>query len=622
MTADEKNIRKAIAEHVAEWAYNNIGEKFTFRLFQKDTIVNIIYNIVYSNENRCHVIEAPTGSGKSLINIIAAGVLADFYNMNSYILCSDLFLWDQYAKFISSHRRIDFGMIKGQTGNYTCMKNGEDMRNADCRMCGLSWASMFNPETAHKYKYDCASTCEYVRARKKAIKAKVVLMTYQLYFYQINVVTQNLGGTNSFAPRDIIFCDECHNIPDIVQAQHSPTIRHNDFDKLYQIYDWAANQNTDLFAEAHYDIIDEYTYMQLKDSLEYMWSNFIDSSLPKKTDYALIMEYRDLLLKFSPIVNAICGDISKRKQAFEPVREDDLTIYKCCTFIQNCMCFINDFSTALEMAGEDYVIKQVTEDKNHEYVVAFNCTKEDAMCHEFFLKTAPHIVMTSATIGGKAPFEQNMGAKYTDKGEFKMDVMPSTFDYSQSPVIFLNRYKMSYKEKDKSFESLKPIIYNIIDKFAGKKGIIQTGSYALAQKLVFDAPAKYKDRLLLYNGSKEKTFTIQKHRISDDTILVGPTLCEGIDLPDDDCRFIVILKVPYPSLTDKLVKEKIELFPLWYKSKTSNSIIQGIGRGVRNDKDYCTTYILDGCFFNLYTETKDQYAPELQGRYGTDVKRI
>ena len=62
--------------------------------------------------------------------------------------------------------------------------------------------------------------------------------------------------------------------------------------------------------------------------------------------------------------------------------------------------------------------------------------------------------------------------------------------------------------------------------------------------------------MLLYNGSKEKNAMISLHKISENTILVGPTLNTGVDLPGDDCRFIIILKVPYPSMADKLVKEK------------------------------------------------------------------
>jgi Rad3-related DNA helicase len=74
------------------------------------------------------------------------------------------------------------------------------------------------------------------------------------------------------------------------------------------------------------------------------------------------------------------------------------------------------------------------------------------------------------------------------------------------------------------------------------------------------------------------------------------------------------LKVPYPVIVDDYVKRKIELFPLWYNSTTSNIIIQGIGRGVRSKNDYCITYILDACFLSLYNSTKSQYPEELQKR--------
>ena len=122
-----------------------------------------------------------------------------------------------------------------------------------------------------------------------------------------------------------------------------------------------------------------------------------------------------------------------------------------------------------------------------------------------------------------------------------------------------------------------------------------------------NAPDEIKKRMILYNGAKQKEEQMQKYIYYDDSILVGPTLVEGIDLPDDLCRINIILKVPYPNLGSNLIKKKIELFPLWYDSTTSNDIIQSIGRGVRNANDYCTTFILDGCFSWLYQKTKEQY---------------
>ena len=64
----------------------------------------------------------------------------------------------------------------------------------------------------------------------------------------------------------------------------------------------------------------------------------------------------------------------------------------------------------------------------------------------------------------KEAFEENIGVRYTADKTSLFDVIPSTFDFTKSPVFFLNRYKMSFKEKERSIECLKPIVYNIIER--------------------------------------------------------------------------------------------------------------------------------------------------------------
>ena len=225
----------------------------------------------------------------------------------------------------------------------------------------------------------------------------------------------------------------------------------------------------------------------------------------------------------------------------------------------------------------------------------------------------------SATIGGYEAFYENVGLAYSEKCWPETDILytviPSTFDFSKSPIYFINKYKMSYAYKENSFRMIKPMIYSLCEKtFNGLKGMIQTGSYANAKELYDSAPPHIKRRMLIYDNSRDKTDKITLHQMSQDTILIGPTLVEGIDLPGDDCRFIVILKVPYPVIIDKYVKEKINIFPRWYNSFTSNIIIQGIGRGNRFANDWCKTYIFDACFLSLYNATKNQYPVELQRR--------
>ena len=611
--------RKTVEGYVLEWANEKISNEFKFREHQFEAIVNIIINILEGG-NKNYVVEAPTGAGKSLINIIAAGVLAEYFDLTSYILVSDLFLWEQYDKFIQEHKDMNFASIKGQTGNYTCRLNKEDMRNADCKMAGLSWASLFNRQTIEKYGYDCAYKCEYVKARKKALSSKVCLMTYQLFLFTMNNASWNQDnkGNPIFARHDIIFCDECHNIPGIVQNQYSPIIKKDDFQKLNEFYDYAfGNGINGLFNElAEYELTKTYSRDALNVELENIWKQFIDQNSIKKDDVTAMLKYLKILSYFTEVCEAITSNISSKKTTHQPISKDDIHLFKLCTWFQNYGCFWSDFNHAIKEAGEDYLLKDITVvNIDGDIHVAFKCTKEDFIVYKYLLSQATYKVMLSATVGGKEAYDDNMGFKYTEDKESDYHVMPSNFDFEKSPIHFLNKFKMSYREKDVSFVHLKKIIYSICEtKFANERGMIQTGSYAFAKELYNSAPLNIKQRMLLYNGSREKTTCIKIHEISDNTILVGPSLNEGIDLPGDKCRFIIIMKVPYPSLADRLVKEKIKLFPLWYNSTTSNEIIQGIGRGVRFNGDWCVSYILDACFWKLYLDTQDQYSEEFKNR--------
>ena len=596
--------RKTVESYVLEWTHEKISNEFEFREFQFDAIVDIIINIL-EDGNKNYVVEAPTGAGKSLINIISAGVLAEYFDLTSYILVSDLFLWEQYDKFIQEHKDMNFASIKGQTGNYTCRLNKEDMRNADCKMAGLSWASLFNRQTIEKYGYDCAYKCEYVKARKKALSAKVCLMTYQLFLFTMNnaSLNQDNKGNPIFARHDIIFCDECHNIPSIVQNQYSPIIKKDDFQKLNELYDYAFGTGVDLFDDIpQYELTKDYSRDELNIELEKIWKQFIDQDSMKNDDVAAMLKYLHILKYFEEVCVAIVGSISNKKTTHQPISKDDIYLFKLCTWYQNYGCFWADFNRAIAEAGDDYLLKDITVvNIDGDIHVSFKCTKEDFIVFKYLLSQATFKVMLSATVGGKDAYDDNMGFKYTDDKESDYHVMPSNFDFEKSPIHFLNKFKMSFREKELSFQHLKKIIYSICEtKFKDQRGMIQTGSYAFAKQLYNDAPLNIKQRMLLYNGSREKTTCIKIHEISDNTILVGPSLNEGIDLPGDRCRFIIIMKVPYPSLADRLVKEKIKLFPLWYNSTTSNEIIQGIGRGVRFNGDWCVSYILDACFWKLY----------------------
>ena len=627
-----------IESQVKDWVWENIGADFIFREHQLETIVNIISNIVNEKENtHTQIIEAPTGSGKSLICIIAAGVLNKFHKKTSYILCSDLYLWDQYASFIKKHKNINriFGQLKGQTGNYQCLINGEDIRHADCRIAKIPWRNLFDRKTSKKLGYECARYCEYVKARHKAMISGVTLMTYQLYFYMINIVNKDNNHT-PFNKRDVIFCDECHNIPKIVQSQYSPSIKFANIDKLLILYRY--NQKffmNDLFAK---ELVDKETSLvrvnednddsdkleNLNDTWENedcvvsdfcsIWDVIKDDKVSNDDNFIAINNYINLIMSFKATVDEIDSSLAIKKENKLSITKDDMINFKAASWWHNHCCSLSDFGTAINDCGSEYLIKTINiKNDTKEVIATYNCAKEDYMCFKYLLNTSENRVLLSATVGLKKSFDENIGIRFTEE-ESNLKKIPSTFDFSKSPIYFYNRYKLSHKEKEKSMQCLKPMLYRLIENYKTYKGIIQTASYDLAKEFVKDAPNNLKNRFLLYENSLEKTDLIKKHKKSANTILIGPSLSEGVDLPGDLCRFIIILKVPYASLGDKLVKAKMKLFPDWYKADASNNIIQGIGRGNRSKDDWCITYIVDGCFEHLYDVTKEQYPKELQDR--------
>lgn len=69
----------------------------------------------------------------------------------------------------------------------------------------------------------------------------------------------------------------------------------------------------------------------------------------------------------------------------------------------------------------------------------------------------------------------------------------------------------------------------------------------------------------------------------------------GVDLKDDDCRVVVVAKVPFPYLGDKQVSARLHSpgGQAWYTVQTIRTLVQMTGRGVRHEDDWCESYVLD-----------------------------
>ena len=262
-----------------------------------------------------------------------------------------------------------------------------------------------------------------------------------------------------------------------------------------------------------------------------------------------------------------------------------------------------DYVELIKEVGEQYVVLNVSKTERTTSVT-LNCIFEAKMCAKYLLGVSDKLMFMSATIGDLLEYCKSIGIHHIKGESPNTMIMPDNFNYEKSPIYIFKPFKMSYKEKHKSEPKVHQIIKKLLEVHKKERGIIQTGSYEFANNLVAfinrTCPKDIRERIISYDNSKDKNDAFAEYVKSDNGILVGPTLVEGIDLKDDLCRFIIMMKVPYGNLGDNLIKAKMNLSYDTYLYDTSIQIQQALGRGIRNANDYCSTYMVDGSFNDFF----------------------
>ena len=548
--------------YIEERANFRFGKDFKFRPNQKESIAYIIMSFFYKRDN--FVLQAPTGSGKSIIALLVSDVLSYYFGLKGYILVSDLGLLRQYKNDIDKSFK-DFAILEGQS-NYTCDLNSMPFPLGFCSLLGKN-------SYMQKSEMSCYEECPYIIARKKAIASNVTLMTYQCWLMQRNAVANSMPyGFYPFTQREFVICDEAHKLAEIIQTYFSPTISKDDINKIKK-YILGINAFTPYTIDKDINI----------------FKGLVNSLFKENDNTKLILT----LMEYTKHLSEILGCSKKVKELLgkdkRGLSKDMKQLLFTCDWLAEYVGTLLEYITMINQCGDKNLVKN----PQSEDILIFNCLDERFLITEHFHTRAGNCLFMSATIGEVNNYVSSISAENC----MALDI-PSTFDFSRSPIYYNNKFKLSYDKKSENLPYILNIIENIIYN-KQDKGIIQTGSYEFAQYVYNNINEKLKDRLLIYNGSDDKSKQLEMFIESNNKILIGPSLIEGIDLKDDLCRFIIIMKVPYPSLGDKFIAKKFETNKEWYAWKTVNAILQGVGRGIRNPNDYCETFIIDGTFDNL-----------------------
>lgn len=198
----------------------------------------------------------------------------------------------------------------------------------------------------------------------------------------------------------------------------------------------------------------------------------------------------------------------------------------------------------------------------------------------------PKVVLTSATVVPKTAQLLGIPLSNMEHKEF-----PHSFPKENRPLIHLPTVKMNYRIEEAEHRLWNAKIDAIIRPRLGTKGIIHTVSYA-RRDMVLER-SKFSEYMITHQRKNTEAVVRGFKSGPAPAILVSPSMITGWDFPDSECRWQIIVKLPYPDTRGAIIKARSKGDRDFINYQVVQQLIQATGRGCRSENDYCETFVLD-----------------------------
>lgn len=200
-------------------------------------------------------------------------------------------------------------------------------------------------------------------------------------------------------------------------------------------------------------------------------------------------------------------------------------------------------------------------------------------------RDVPQVVLSSATFQ-----DEDLGFLGIQRHQAEDIPVKNNFDYLRRPIVSAGQVRINFRSSEEDVKRWIESIDRVIDSRRDSKGIIPSISYRRANTII--GQSRHRDLMLKIVGKRPETL-VSEFKRSKRGILVSPSVDVGFDFPGDQCRWILIPKIPFldrrDPVTDKRCRDKN--YPV---SEIKKRMIQIFGRGFRYEDDWCEVFILDG----------------------------
>lgn len=517
---------------------------------EQESAINFALDQFLKEGKKYVILELGTGCGKSGVGLALARYLRakdprpDDFEVGAYFLTTQKVLQDQYAK--------DFGPGSGgamrsikSSSNYTCSFHKR-------QSCNESRQLLKGEPKNTKFFKSCAFNCKYKIAKDDFIKSAESITNFPYFLTEATFSGQ-------IKPRHVLVIDEAHNIEPELSKFIEVTVSEYFADKVLKL-GMPKYLNTQKQAV---DWIKDVYFAKLITHLSHVEK--------------MMKKYQGLEEKVKEIAN-ISRQIDLLKSHKTKI-ETFLAVYDKDNWVMNII------------EGSGRSLRKIE----------FKAIDVGPFAKEYLFRMGHRIVMMSATILSKDAFCESLGIPREEAGFISI---PTPFPIENRPIFYAPVGRMSRASIDQSLPKLVEAIKAILDNHPNEKGIIHAHTFKIAQYL----KDRIKSKRIMIHDSSNREEILRKHvQAKDPTVLISPSMTEGVDLKGDSSRFQIICKIPYPYLGDKLCKKRMNKWKWWYPTQTAKTIVQAVGRSIRSTDDHAVTYILDEDWGRFYGQNKSLF---------------
>lgn len=387
-----------------------------------------------------------------------------------------------------------------------------------------------------------SSKCQYLLAKGKFLSSEIGILNYHYFLH-----------SHQFNPH-VLVLDEAHNIENILCGIMEVQISLNSIQKLCEILEM----------------------MRLSYNRSALVTSCKNVIYSKELDKISLQQFYEQIQEVNSIIKGKKGEILQDDNI-----EKYLLMAKGFTIgIKICENLLNKLDRYFKSEVE-WIVSD-----NKESSVSIKPL--DIVESSVVFNSPDFTILMSATICDHKQLCKGLNIEL-DSCSFKS--LPSDIPLENRKVYQINVGSMNAGNKKELFPIFVETIDKIIDNMGEVRGIIHSVSYANAQKIL--ELSKHSNRMVIPKNmlSVEEMLLSKK-----DTILVSPSIMEGVDLKDEVSRFQIFFKIPYAYLGDKWVKTKMDKDYRWYIRDAAIKLVQGSGRSIRSKEDYANTFILDSNF--------------------------